>query len=80
MIERAIIINDSRDESLRILDAILADRRVGVEVSPTEIGKQLGVTESTVRYNVRKFVKLGYLRPVGRIYEPTKKVLFLKTE
>jgi DNA-binding IclR family transcriptional regulator len=78
MIERAVIINDSRDESLRILDAIISDRRVGVEISPTELAKQIGVTESTVRYNVRKFVKLGYLRPVGRTYEPTKKIVFLK--
>ena len=80
MIERAVIINDSRNESLRILDAIIPNRRVAFEVSPTEVAKQLGVTESTVRYNVRNFVKLGYIRPNGRLYEPTKKIVFLKKD
>ena len=80
MIEKAVIINDSRNESLRILDAIIPDRRVAFEISPSELARQLGVTESTVRYNVRNFVKLGYIRPAGRLYEPTKKIVFLKKE
>ncbi len=80
MIEKAVIINDSRSEQLRILDAVIPDRRVAFEVSPTELAKQLGVGEATVRYNVRNFVKLGYIRPVGKLYEPTKKIVFLKKD
>lgn len=75
---KAIIINDSRDETLRVLDAILGDRKTWFEYSPSETAHQLGLPESTVRYNVRKLVKLGYLRVDGRGYSPTERVQYLQ--
>lgn len=77
-IVKAVKITDTKDESLKILNAILPERRTaGVEVSPMKIARELGISEFKVRYNVQKFVELGYLEHVGRLYQPTKKVLFL---
>ncbi len=81
IVVKAVRISSAKDESLRILNEILSvsDRRSRIEVSPSKIAQKLGTTESTVRYNVKKFVALGYLRSIGnRYYEPTGEVLFLK--
>lgn len=74
---KVIRIDDTQDETLRILNAILSERRVWIEVSPSKVGSALGIQEGVVRYNIKKLVKLGYIRPIGRGYEPTDKVLFL---
>ena len=80
MILKTVVINDSHDEALRILDAIIDERRAPVEVSPSKLAHSLGISEGKVRYNVRQFVKLGYLRPVGKLYAPTDKVRLVKVE
>lgn len=80
MCVKAIRLEDSKDVTLRILNEVLAERREYIEIKPTETAVRLGVSECVVRYNVKKLVDGGYLRPVGNGYEPTEKVLFLKTK
>lgn len=57
------------------------DRRRGRAVPAPreycEIAREVGATEETVRYQIRKLVRLGYLRACTAGYEPTGKVLFI---
>lgn len=78
MYVKAIKLESAKDESLRILNAILGDRRDYFEVSPSKVAAELGISEGNVRYHLKKLVKFGYLRVVGDGYKPTDKVLFLK--
>lgn len=77
---KAIRIEDSKDLTLRILNEVLSDRRSYIEIKPTETAVRVGVSECVVRYHIKKLVETGYLRPVGKGYEPTENVLFLKTK
>ncbi len=77
-IVKAVRIEAAEDEAMRVLNAVLPERKAPVDISPMKIAHALGMSESTVRYNVKKLVRLGYLRTVGNCYEPTEKVLFLK--
>lgn len=86
---KAINIAGSKELCFRILALILADeterRRKWVKYN--EIAELLNreaegtgetVSEEVVRYNIRKLVRLGYLRSKGKDgYEPTERVLFI---
>lgn len=61
----------------KILSAMFEERRA-VKVKFPTIAQDLGVSEEVIRYNVKKLLKLGYIREVTEGYEPTEKVLFLK--
>lgn len=77
-IVKAVKINEAETEMFRVLNAILPERKTFVQVSPTKIAHALFISESSVRYNVKKLVELGYLIQEGRAYKPTDKVLFLQ--
>lgn len=66
-----------QDETFSVLNAILSNRRERVEVSPMQLALRLNISEGSVRYQIKKLVKLGYLRALEKGYEPTGKVLFL---
>lgn len=85
MCVKAINIADTEELCFRILALILSDdtERRTKWISYGAIAERLNrercgtVTEETVRYNIRKLVRLGYLRYTEKGYEPTEKVLFL---
>ena len=85
MCVKAINIADTEELCFRILALILSDdtERRTKWISYGAIAERLNreqggkVTEETVRYNIRKLVRLGYLRCAEKGYMPTEKVLFL---
>lgn len=76
---KAIDIEYEEEPCFRILSYMLKgqERRMTKRVKFGEIAKALGVSEEVVRYNIRKLLRLGYIRVNGNGYEPTEKVLFL---
>ena len=54
-----------------------ADAPCPRRVSFCKIAREVGTTEETVRYQIRKLVRIGYLRACTAGYEPTGKVLFI---
>ena len=76
MYMKAIRIDETEDETLRILNAVLSDRRTWIDIKPSKVAVQLGVSEAVVRYNVKKLFKQGLLCVKGSGYVPTDKVLF----
>lgn len=79
MCVHAVKISESDDLTLRVLNAVIggADAPCPRRVSYCEIARGIGTTEETVRYHIRKLVRMGYLRVSAAGYEPTGKVLFL---
>lgn len=79
MCVKAIKIEDAQELCFRLLALIIKedDERRSRRVSYSRLAEQLDVSEEVVRYNIRKLVKLDYLRYSGNGYEPTEKVLFL---
>ena len=77
MYVKALILNDTEDDTLRVLIAVLPERRTWVEISPSKGAKELNMSEGSVRYQIKKLEKLGYIRPEGRGYMPTDQLLFL---
>ena len=80
MCVHAVKIAGSDDLTLRVLNAVIggADAPCPRRVSFCKIAREVGATEETVRYQIRKLVRLGYLRACTAGYEPTGKVIFLK--
>ena len=79
MCVHAISIAQAEDLTFRILNEILSGsaQPCARRVKFGEIGKAVGTSEEVVRYNVRKLVRMGYLRSTADGYEPTGKVLFI---
>lgn len=79
MCVHAVKISEASDLSLRVLNAVIggADAPCPRRVRYDVIAAQVGTTEDTVRYHIRKLVRTGYLRATTAGYEPTGKVLFL---
>lgn len=74
---KAIKIDERSPElCFRLLAVIIGEssecRRVRYDV----LAAQLGTSEENVRYNIRKLIRMGYLRSYGSHgYEPTEKVI-----
>lgn len=79
MCVHAVKIAESDDLTLRVLNAVIggADAPCPRRVKYGEIARGVGTTEETVRYQIRKLVRIGYLRACTAGYEPTGKVLFI---
>ena len=79
MCVHAVKIAESDDLTLRVLNAVIggADAPCPRRVSFCKIAREVGATEETVRYQIRKLVRIGYLRACTAGYEPTGKVLFI---
>lgn len=79
MCVKAIDISEADELSFRILSQMLKgqDTRTSKRAHFGELARALGISEEVVRYNVRKLLRLGYIRVSGNGYEPTEKVLFL---
>ena len=79
MCVHAVKIAESDDLTLRVLNAVIggADAPCPRRVSFCKIAREVGTTEETVRYQIRKLVRIGYLRACTAGYEPTGKVLFI---
>ncbi|MBO5046734.1 MAG: hypothetical protein J6C93_07720 [Clostridia bacterium] len=77
---KTIRIDDAAETHMRLLARILRDdvTRVSRRVQFGALAKEIGESEEVVRYNVRKLVRLGYLRQVDDGYEPTEKILFIE--
>ncbi len=75
---KAIRLDEAEEQHYKILDAMFDDSRNSVHVNFVELGKKLGVSEDVVRYNMKKLLKLGYIRVRNNGYEPTAKVLYLQ--
>ncbi len=79
MCVKAVKLDSSEELHLKILNAMFPDEKRAARVNFAELGKQLGVSEEVVRYNVvKKLVPLGYIRLRNNAYEPTDKIVFLK--
>ena len=80
MYVKAVRIDDTQDETLRVLNAMFGDYRdFAHTVSPQKLAAQLDISEGAVRYQIKKLERLGYIHsvePGG--YKPTEKMLFLK--
>ncbi len=77
MYVKALKLNETTDDTLRVLNAVLPDRRAWIEISPAKVAQALNMSEGAVRYQVKKLERLGYLRADGRGYMPTDQLLFL---
>lgn len=78
MCVKAIRLDKAEELHYKILSAMFGDERRAVRVKFGDLANELGVSEEVIRYNVKKLVKLGYLRITDDGYAPTEKVLFLK--
>ena len=77
MYVKALKLNETTDDTLRVLNAVLPDRRAWVGILPAEGAQALNMSEGAVRDQVKKLERLGYLRADGRGYMPTDQLLFL---
>ena len=79
MCVHAIDLNEAKELCFRLLSKILEGEETHVckRVKYGELAGELQVSEEDVRYNLKKLVKLGYLRVSTAGYEPTEKVLFI---
>ena len=84
MCVKAIKIEDEQTEKelhLKLLALMFRDvsDRSPRRVKYGELAKELGVFEEVVRYNIRKLLRLGYIRSLGADvgYELTEKIILL---
>ena len=80
---KVIRLDKAEELHFRILDLMFPDDRRSTRVAFVEIAKQLNasgqekdISEEVVRYNVKKLVRLGYIRDAGDYYELTDKLIF----
>lgn len=78
MCVKAIRLDMTEELHYKVFSAMFGDERRAVRVKFPIIAKTLGISEEVVRYNVKKLLRLGYIRIRDEGYEPTEKVLFLK--
>lgn len=77
---KAIRLDKTDELHYKILSAMYGEEKKSVRVKFAELAKGLGVSEEVIRYNVKKLMKLGYIHMTDDGYEPTDKVVFLKTK
>lgn len=82
MCVHALIIEESAEVHIRLLEKILEGEELprSKYVNYISMAKQLGISKEDVRYNIRKLLRLGYLRVEGNGFIPTAKILFVKKQ
>lgn len=78
MIVKAIRLDKSDELHLKILSAMFGEDRKAVRVEFGDLSEKIKESEETIRYNVKKLKRLGYIQEKDNKYEPTNKVLFLR--
>lgn len=84
MCVKAIVIGNEQEEKelhLKLLALMFCDvsERRPKRVKYGKLARELGVSEEVIRYNVRKLLRLGYIRSLGEDvgYELTEKIILL---
>ena len=80
MCVKAIRLDKTDELHLKILSSMFGEDRGGARVKFADLSKEFEESEETIRYNVKKLKRLGYIREKDDKYEPTEKVLFLKVK
>ena len=78
MYVKAIRLDKTDELHYKILSAMFDEEKRSARVKFAELAKKLGVSEEVIRYNVKKLLKLGYIRTTDDKYEPTEKVIFIR--
>ncbi len=78
MCVKAIRLDKTDELHYKILSAMFDEEKKSARVKFAELAKRLGVSEEVIRYNVKKLLKLGYIRAKEDRYEPTEKVIFIR--
>ena len=78
MFVKAIRLDKAEELHYKILSEMFGEEKKSARVKFAALAKKLGVSEEVIRYNVKKLLKLGYIRTKEDQYEPTEKVIFIR--
>ncbi len=74
---RAIRLDKADELHFKILFAMFDEVVNGERIKFAELSKKVKESEETIRYNVKKLEKLGYIRTKDDRYELTEKVILV---
>ncbi len=78
MCVKAIRLDKAEELHHKVLFAMFDEDKRRARVNFAEIATRLGVSDEVVRYNVKKLLKLGYIRAQDNEYElSSEKVILL---